>query len=344
MAMPLRRCPLCSQPLPEGVTQAEISSGIQKLASGALIQERKRIEEHYKSQLAAERSQMQALAEKRVKARIEERLRREMTRTVRATTIEGERKLERIEADRKRERLRSEAEATRLRAQLDTLSRKLEKQTGEQRGEEGELDLYTQLRQAFPGDRIGRIGKGIKGADIVQEVMDGTDISGRIIYESKNVAAWQNAFLRQALKYRTQYETPFVLVVSRVFPKKEREFCVIGGIPIVTPRMAVSLASVMRDSIIDIARLRVTGTGRDDKAQEILGYIASDRFATRFNSLAECISSLRDQQNREKRWHENTWAERSTVHDRLDQNHREIDAHLKSIVSKKQPVRMAARA
>jgi Uncharacterized protein conserved in bacteria (DUF2130) len=64
----------------------------------------------------------------------------------------------------------------------------------------------------FPNDKIERIGRGVKGADIVHEVMDGAKAAGRVIYESKNTSIWQNGFIAQAKKYQTQYETPHVLV------------------------------------------------------------------------------------------------------------------------------------
>ncbi len=315
-----------------------------QIASGVLAKEQKRMQREFDSRLATERARMREAAEKGVEERVEGRLRREMARTIRAATIDTERELDKEQAERKRERIRFEGESARLRAQLENLSRKLEKQTGEQKGEEAELDLLAQLRQAFLGDRINRVGRGVKGADIVHEVMDGTQIAGRIIYESKNVANWQNGFLRQAGKYRRLYETPYVMIVSRVFPKKEKDFCVAEGIPVVTPRMAVSLASVIRDGIIEIARLRLTGSGRGEKGQELLDYLVSDKFATRFNGLAECLTSLKGQQSKEKRWHENSWEERSSLHDRIDQNHREIDAQLRSIITSKRPVVMAARA
>ena len=251
---------------------------------------------------------------------------------------------EKLQTERERERMRSDAENMRLQAQLENLSRKLQKQTGEQLGEEAELDLVTQLRQAFPSDPIRRIGRGIKGADVVQDVMDGTNLAGRIVYESKNVASWQNAFLRQAAKYRTQYETPYVMIVSRVFPKKEKDFCVEDGIPIAKPRMAVALASVMRDGIVEIARLRLTEAGRDQKAELLLSYLVSDKFGTRFNAIADCAAALREQQRKERNWHENAWQAESSLHDRIDKNHREIDAQLKSVLTTRRPLAMVAKA
>ena len=237
-----------------------------------------------------------------------------------------------------------------MQGQLDNMSRKLEKQSGERLGEEGELDLVAELTRAFPKYKIERIGRGKKGADIVQHVFDGANAVGRIVYENKNVRAtgWSQAFLTQANKYSALYETPYVMIVSRAFPKKEKDFCIVHDIPVVHPSMAISLARVMREGIVAIGRLRLTGAGRDHKAHELLQYLVSDKFETRFKGIADSVDTLREQQKKERNWHENSWETQSSLHDRIDKNHREIDAQLETIlrtnVRAKRPVPIAARA
>jgi hypothetical protein len=410
-----RRCPVCSQPLPEALTQIQINSKLQKLAIPALAEERKRLQEEFKNQLAdaretarqqaerisrgeieaarkrAENAEKQRISqaaefERRVRSerekgkreaqrtlsvqvkaalkraedaeaeaakkiersekQTEQRLRKEMAQTVRMTTRENEAKLEKLQTEREKDRLRHEAESARLQGQLDNLSRKLEKQSGERLGEEGELDLFAELSRAFPKDRIERIGRGKRGADIIQHVMDGANSVGRIVYENKNVkvTGWSNTFIKQAGKYRTQYETPYVMIVSRAFPRKEKDFCVEREIPVVRPRMAVALASVMRDGIVVIGRLRLTGAGRDQKAQDLLQYLVSDKFATRFKGIAESVETLREHQRKERNWHENLWESQSALHDRIDKSHREIGAQLGTILTSRRPVAMVARA
>src|SRR5579863_1097453 len=168
--MPERRCPVCSQPLPEALTQIQIDSRLHKLASPALAEERKRLQKEFEGRVLAQRELGRRAAESEFKAEIkaaskraadaearamkkerqvEQRLRREMARTVRLTTRENEQKLDKLQAEREKDRLRHEAEAGRLQGQLDNLSRKLEKQTGERFGEEGELDLVAELETAF---------------------------------------------------------------------------------------------------------------------------------------------------------------------------------------------------
>ena len=107
--------------------------------------------------------------------------------------------------------------------------------------------------------------------------------------------------------------------------------------------MAVALATVMRDAIIAIGRLRLTEAGRDQKAQELFQNLVSDKFGTRFRGIIDNVEGLRQQQNQERNWHENAWEARSSLHNRIDKRHREIDAQLKAILTTKRPMAMAAK-
>jgi len=302
------KCPLCGQPLPEAIDAMELHARIEKLASPALTVEKKKLKQEFEAQLEQAHN------------------------TLRLATGENEAKLGKLQAERERDKIRYEAESAKLQGKLEDLSRKLEKQSGDQLGAEAELDLFTELRHAFPSDKIERIGRGVKGADIVQQIMDGTTVAGRIVYESKNTSTWQNGYITQAKKYQTQYETPHVIVVTRVFPSKHRGLCVVKGIPVIEKRVAVALATVVREGIIDIARLRLSGRFRDEKSQELFDYMVSDKFCTRFREIAEGVASLREQQQKERTWHENAWQVEAKIHERIESCHREVDAQIRAIV------------
>lgn len=162
--------------------------------------------------------------------------------------------------------------------------------------------------------------------------MDGTKTAGRIVYESKNTSDWHNSFIAQAKKYQTQYETPHVMVVTRAFPSKHKGLCVVKSIPVVEMRVAMALATVIRDGIIEIARLRLSGKFRDEKSQELFEYIVGDKFCTRFREIAEGVYSLREQQQKERTWHENAWQAESKTHERIENRHREVEAQIRAIV------------
>lgn len=357
----MAQCPLCGQPLPKGVDRQEIQRQLEKITAQARARERRSLERGFHDRLherlEAERKRFQREAERQVerelidarrraeraeseKAREVDRVRRDSEkREERAVRMaaqiaakQSRAEIEKLEAARQKDRARHEADRARLQAQLDLLSRKLEKQSAEQLGAEAEVDLLAQLRTAFPGDRIEPIRRGAKGADIVHDVMEESKRLGRIVWESKNVSTWSNRFVSQAKQYQTQYETPHIVIVSRAFPQKKKGLCILKRIPIVEPRMAISLAAIMRDGILAVGLMRATQAGRNQKAIELWEYISSEKFKTRFLEMADCIESLREQQQKERDWHENTWQAEAKLYDKIDARRREIDAHLRTIV------------
>jgi hypothetical protein len=327
----------------------------------------KRLKNEYQVKLAQERKAGQANAEKALGRQVDEaqkkaadlerkfnqklevartevqrKLEKQNTAAVQQAVREAEKRFAKSETDREKERLRFEAEKTRLQDQLVNLSRKLDGQSGE---ELGERDLTVLLKQAFHGDKVDRIGRGVKGADIIHSVMDGTKSCGTIIYESKNVSTWNNAFVKQAKKYQTQYETPHVVIVSNVFPHKQKSMCICEGVPVVSLRTAIPLATIIRNGILEISQLRVSDVARDEKSRELFDYIISDKFGTRFREMADSVESLRDQQRKERTWHENAWESRTKLHERLDSRHREISAQVRSVTNREaRVIQLASKA
>jgi hypothetical protein len=279
-------------------------------------------------QIAEARKEAAAEAQRLLKGQLDD-LNRKVQMAERKTATEvAKAKSQAAQTAKETERLKHARELIRLRREVEVLNRQLEQKSGEQFGEMAELDLTAELTRAFPTDRIERVGRGVKGADILHTVMDGDKAAGRIVYESKNVSAWQNAFIEQAKKYHAQYETPYVLVVSRVFPKKQRGACVVDDVPVVEPRLATTLAAVMRDGILEIAKLRLTKVGTNEKAQELFRYVISGEFQTRFRAMADAVDGLKNIQQSERTWHENQWARESCLYAQIESRHREINAKL----------------
>ena len=234
-------------------------------------------------------------------------------------------KLERLQTEREQDRTRHHREKEQWRRKFEEMQRKLDTQTSEQLGNQAEVNLLAELKAAFPGDRFEPVKTGVKGADIIHHVMDGSKELGRIVYESKNVSSWQHAFVSKAKRYQTQYDTPYVLIVSRVFPLKERNLCILKDIPVVEPRMAIALAHILRDGVLEIGRLRLSNGQKSGKAQELFSYVLSSEFATRFRQMQGCVAELREQQTKERDWHENVWQKEAKLFDQIESRRREIE-------------------
>lgn len=379
-------CELCGQPLPAGVTEAEIHRRLDKLggaaAKDAANDVRRELTQRFKDQLADQTVAVRkrAVADAQAKTRRERAsLQRQLEAAKRATRHEidkavkeanassrhrvaiVQRKLDAAEvaaqrATRKaakqaaaetvklsrkeialvkeraaKERAQHTADTARLKAKVDDLSIRLERQASEQMGEMTEADALTALRRAFPYDDIQRIGRGLRGADILQKVMvDGVE-SGRIVYECKNASSWQNEWVTKARSYRTAYQTQWVVIASRCFPRREKWFVVERGVPVIELRLIVKLAEVIRSAVVEIGSLRLTTVGRQVKAEQMFEYVLSDHFASRFKSIGEAVTALRAQQEKERQWHSETWAKELRLYDEVDGGRREIAAQVRAI-------------
>jgi hypothetical protein len=230
-----------------------------------------------------------------------------------------------------KERAQHAADTARLKTKVDELSFKLERQSSEQMGEMTEADALAALQRAFPHDDIRRIDRGVRGADIIHKVMvEGTE-AGRIVYECKNVSTWQNEWLTKARGYRAEYQTQWVVIASRCFPRREKLFVVERGIPVIELRLIVKLAEVIRSAVIEIGSLRLTTVGRQVKATQMFEYILSDHFVSRFKCIGEAVSALRTQQEKERQWHAETWAKQARFYDEVESGRREIGAQIRTI-------------
>ena len=75
--------------------------------------------------------------------------------------------VEAAKVDKERIKLEYSREILKWQDKVAELSRQLEKKSGEQFGEEGEFDLFAMLQIDFPKDKIERVGRGVKGTDIL---------------------------------------------------------------------------------------------------------------------------------------------------------------------------------
>lgn len=368
-------CPLCGQLLPKAIDASALQHRLHSMTARARNQEKEALETEFRERLPkllqdererAERSAQRGVQHDLIEARRRaekaereknaeiERIRRDADReadrraalTAKTVAKQSQAEIEKLQAAREKDHARFEADRARFQTQLDQMSRKLDKQMADQLGKEAEVDLLLELRRAFPLDSIDPVRRGQKGADIIHEIVVETKRVGRIVYESKNVANWQNSFIAQAKRYQTQYDTPNVIIVSRCFPQKRKGLCIHKNVPIIDPKMAVHLATIMREAICELALARAAGKGRNDKAQQLFDFIVSDKFVTRFRDIADSLESLRERQQKARDWHENSWSEEAALYDKIDARRREVDSQIRTIIRKPaapEVVRVAAR-
>jgi len=196
-------------------------------------------------------------------------------------------------------------------------------------GEMSEAEALTASRRAFPHDDIQRIGRGVRGADILQKVMhEGKEI-GRIVYECKNVFTWQNEWLTRARSYRAEFQTQWWL--SRDAASRAGKSGLLSNAAFLLSNCVLSSVCSSSDGDVEIGSLRLTTVGRQAKAAQMFEYVVGDHFVSRFNGIGEAVAALRAQHDRERQWHAETWAKEGRLCDEVESSRRDIAAQVRAI-------------
>ena len=145
-----QRCPVCGQTLPKGMDAEQLHSRMEKIGVEAKRREAERVrrEERQKHR--------QALHDMKAQLRKD---------AMKDAKSDFHHEIQAYKAQHEKEQRQQAMENLRLKHTADELSQRLSRQTSEQMGEMGEMEVFTALKNAFPPpDVIQRIGKGVRGA------------------------------------------------------------------------------------------------------------------------------------------------------------------------------------
>lgn len=192
----------------------------------------------------------------------------------------------------------------------EELKRKLEQGSQQSQGESLELTLEEQLKKEFPADLISEVKKGVRGADIVQNVIDKLGRNcGTIIWESKN-AKWSESWISKLKEDQRQAKADLAVLVSvnlsEDLNKKGMGFK--NGIWICKPANFILLAMSLRFNLVNIYHEKQNGLNVDEKMKVLYQYLTGNEFKHRVEGIVESFSVLQEDIEREKRWFSAKWA------------------------------------
>jgi hypothetical protein len=233
----------------------------------------------------------------------------------------------------------------RFQEQIAVQQRQIEHLTADERGDLNEERLLQELRAAFPDDQIERPGRGRAGGDILHEVRVASGArlgkAGLIVYECKDTQAWSNGFIDQACKEGETHGTPYLVIISRAFPRNEKTLFVRNGVAVVDPARAIDLARIMRRMVAEVHRATLTADGQQAKSAELCAYLGSTEFRRAFDAVAGSSDELAGLLGKERKWHEQSWAKRQSIYTDIGSKTAAIDAHIRTIIEKRSPSKSA---
>jgi hypothetical protein len=242
--------------------------------------------------------------------------------TLKATHAKAmQRRLEELEQQQRQEKeaaiLTEKAKAfednQRLQLKLQELQRQLEGKSAHELGETSELDLFEQLRSAFEGDRIRRVGKGINGADVIHEIVHNGRTCGKIIYDSKNRNAWQNEFANKLRADKLAERADHAVLSSNKFPKGMQQLHNQDGVIIAHPARILALAEILRRNILQTHELRVGNEEREQKTVALYAFITSEPCKQLLDLIDAQAVKMLELDATEEKAHRLTWERRNKL-------------------------------
>ena len=225
-----------------------------------------------------------------------------------------------------------DAETRKLTDQLDDLKRKLEKQRAVELGEGAEVQLFDALREAFPGDHIRRVPKGVSGADLLHTVMHNGQDCGTIIYDSKNTGAWRNDYVAKLIQDQTAAKADYAVLSTLKFPAGAAQVAILDGVVVVNPARAVVIVGIIRRQMLQAHTLRLSQAGRATKRDALFEFITSERCAHLLARVDSESDALFDLQVAEKKAHDNHWRKQGLAIGRIQKAKAELDVQIESII------------
>lgn len=219
--------------------------------------------------------------------------------------------------------------------QVTDMKRKLEQGSQQAQGEIAELILEDILREEFQFDVITPVGKGIKGADVIQEVKTNSGrICGKIIWESKRTKAWNEGWLSKIRGDQQSEKAEIAVLVSETLPKGKRFFFQVKDIWVTDFATALCLAAALRKELIAISSLRQAMIGQTEKKDYLYHYVTGSEFKNRIAIMLEAFTSLQTQLEKERKAMQAIWANREKQLRKVIDNTSGMYGDLQGIVGK----------
>ena len=355
----LEHCPLCDSPITRKQF-VEIQSRIREQEQRKLEEQRRSLEEHqrkldeqYRVKTEAFRIETQKKAKAEADARVLTITQERDAAVAQAKNVQehAQEQTKKMVADaetkvrdamakdyEKKDLARVAEEARKLEAAqktIDHLQRQLANKTANELGDDAEIDLFEMLRDAFTDDRITRIQKGERGADIKHEVRYKGVVAGMILFDSKNRKAWQGMFASKLKEDQIASNADHAILSTTAFPAGKKELCVECDVIVARPGRVRELVQILRVEIIKAHVAGLTNQKRAEKREALYQFISSETYRQKTAEVTRLTDEILGVDVSEKEQHDRTWKKRGSLVRQLQRAQTAIDTEISAIVEGK---------
>ena len=248
---------------------------------------------------------------------------------------EREHERELIKADFDLKMLKQDAEnqkaAQALRKQVTELQRRLE-DAATRKPEVVDIDVFEQLKAAYPEDRALRLPRGEAGGDILLEVKYKGATCGRIILDSRNRGNWQTTYAAKLRTDMVEQSADHAILSTLHFPRGAAEMCRHDDVLLVHPARVVELVGILRQALVRMHQTRLSHVERAEKKLKLYDHITSDLFRRKLADTGKLTQQLLDLDVEEVKEHNRVWKTRGGILKRLETVNSEVVGEINDIV------------
>lgn len=197
-----------------------------------------------------------------------------------------------------------------MQRQIEELKRRSEQGSQQLQGEVQELELESQFRSKFPTDLIEPVPKGEMGGDFFQRIQSPYGPCGVILWESKRTKNWSDGWLSKLRDDQRTSKADIAVIVSQTLPKGIETFDCVDGIWITSPKCALPIALVLRQSLMELGLVRQSREGQQTKMALVYEYLTGPAFRHRISAIVEKFSDMQEDLEKERRAMLKLWAKR----------------------------------
>jgi hypothetical protein len=231
--------------------------------------------------------------------------------------------------------LRQDAEnqkaAQALRKQVTELQRRLDDQAT-RKPEVVDIDVFEQLKAAYPEDRVLRLPRGEAGGDILLEIKYKAAICGRIILDSRNRGNWQTTYAAKLRTDMVEQNADHAILSTLHFPRGAAEMCRHDDVLLVHPARVVELVGILRQAQVRMHQTRLSHVERAEKKLRLYDHITSDLFRRKLADTGKLTQQLLDLDVEEVKDHNRVWKMRGGILKRLETVNSEVVGEINDIV------------
>lgn len=247
---------------------------------------------------------------------------RELEQATKDIAIESERKLDEDRKKIQEDASRKAEEEQHLKLQekdkqlgdalkeVDEMKRKLQQGSMQTQGEAFELEFESLLRKEFPNDIIKEVAKGVKGGDIIQEVVDRNGVMvGKVLWELKNTKAWSEGWIDKLKNDQRNIKAEDAVLITQAMPNDSKSSgSYRNGVWVVQRDSVIAIASSLRAKLIQLYYAKTSLEGKNDKKEIMYSYLSGTEFKHRVEAILEAWTGMQEDIEKEKRYFSGKWA------------------------------------